>query len=121
MPFWHEANYIFLWTSHFFSLLSSSPIAHHQIMDTQTPEPGETGSESSWTMGILSDMSHNGTQQQRRHQLVHRNAANAVTKHMTQNKHLTIICETGSSRNKKQHAIGCEYIHTLVNSGQITV
>jgi len=70
-------------------------------MDTQTPEPEVTGSESSRTTGVLADSSHNGAQQERRHQLVHRNAANAATNHMTQDAQLKIVCKTGSSKNKK--------------------
>jgi hypothetical protein len=66
-------------------------------------------------------MSLIGTQQERRHQLLHRKAADAATKHMTQDAHLKIICNTGSSTNKKQHAVGCEYLHTMVNGHQLTV
>jgi hypothetical protein len=66
-------------------------------------------------------MSLIGTQQERRHQLVHRNAADAATKHMTEDAHLKIVCKTGSSMNEKQHAVGCEYRHTAVNSWQLTV
>jgi len=43
--------------------------------------------------------------------LVHRKAANAAIKHMTQDAHLQIVRKSGSSKNKKQHAVGCEYIH----------
>jgi len=51
IPFWHDANYIFLRTSHFFSLSSSSSILHQKIMDTQPPQPGERGSKSSQLVG----------------------------------------------------------------------
>jgi len=71
--------------------------------------------------GVSSDTSHNGTQQERRHQLVNCNAANAASKHMTQDAHLKIVFETRSSKNQTQHEIGCKYIHTMVNGGQITV
>jgi hypothetical protein len=90
-------------------------------MDTETPQPGVTGSESSRTTGVSADTSHHGTQPERRLQLVHRDAANPATKHMTQDAHLKIVCKTGSSKNQKQHAIGCEYIYTVVNGCQITV
>jgi len=40
---------------------------------------------------------------------------------MTEDAYLIIICKTGSSRNKKQHAVGCEYNHTVVHSRQLTV
>jgi hypothetical protein len=62
-----------------------------------------------------------GTQQERRHKLVHHNATNAATKHMTQDAHLKTVRMTGSNKNKKQHAVGCEYIHMEANSGQLTM
>jgi hypothetical protein len=62
-----------------------------------------------------------GTQQERRHKLVHRDAANAAAKHMTQDAHLKIIIKTGSSKNKKQHAVGCESIHIEAKDCQLTV
>jgi seryl-tRNA(Sec) selenium transferase len=62
-----------------------------------------------------------GTKEERRHKLVHRDAANAATQHMTQDAHLKIVRKTGSSKNKKQHAVGCEYIDFKANSGQLTV
>jgi len=65
-------------------------------------------------MGILR------TQQKRSHQLVLRNAANAANKYMTQDGYLKIICKTERSKNKKQHAVGCEYIHIQVNSNLLT-
>jgi len=80
-------------------------------MDTQPPQPGESRSKSSQLAGATSNMAIIGTQQERRHQIVHRNAANTATKLMTQDSHLNIICKTGSSKNKPQYAVGCEYIH----------
>jgi hypothetical protein len=62
-----------------------------------------------------------GTKQERRHKLVHRHAANAATNHMTQNAHLKIIRKTGSRKNKKQHAVGCEGIHIKAIAGKLTV
>jgi hypothetical protein len=90
-------------------------------MDTQTHHPGVTGSEPSQTMGVSANTSHNDTQQEHRHQLVHQNAANAATKHMTQDAHLKIVRKISSSNNKEQHAIGCEYIYTVVNCHPITI
>jgi hypothetical protein len=58
-----------------------------------------------------------GKQQERRHKLVRRNAANVVTKQMTQDAHLMIFRKTGSSKNKMQHVVGCEYILLVANSG----
>jgi hypothetical protein len=62
-----------------------------------------------------------GTQQERRHKLVHRDAADAATKHMTQDAKLKIVRKTGSWRNKKHHAVGCEYIHIDAIGGQLTI
>jgi len=73
-------------------------------MTTQTPQTGESGSESSETTGTSFNASLQGTQQQRRHQLVHREAANVATENMTQDAHLKIVRKTGSRTNKKQHA-----------------
>jgi len=90
-------------------------------MDTQPPPPGESGSNTSRLAGTTSNTGILGTQRQRRHNLVHRDAANAATKHMAQDAHLKIIHKTGSSKNKKHHAAGCEYIHIEANGGQLTV
>jgi hypothetical protein len=90
-------------------------------MDTQPPPPGKTGSDTgqlasaTWKTEIL------GTQQKRRHKVVHSDTANAANKHMTQDAHLKMVCKTGSSKNKKQHAVGCEYIHIEANGGQVSV
>jgi len=72
-------------------------------------------------MGVVSNASLTGTQRQHRHLLVHRNAANPATENITQDAHLKIIHMTGRSKNKKQHAIGCEKNHTVVNGGQLAV
>jgi hypothetical protein len=40
---------------------------------------------------------------------------------MTQSANVKIVHKTGSSMNKKQYAVGCEYIYTLVNGHQLTV
>ena len=88
-------------------------------MATQTPQTGESGSESSETTGASSHVSLRGTQQQRRHQLVYREAADVASENMTQDAHLKIVRKTGSGTNNKQHAIGCEYVHTSVNDRQL--
>jgi len=90
-------------------------------MDTQPPQPGLSGSESSWLAGASSNTSLSGTQEEHRHQLVHQDAANATTKNMTQDEHFKIVHKTGSSTNKTQHAVGCEYIQTVVNGHQLTL
>jgi len=61
------------------------------------------------------------TQQQHRHQLVHRDAAIAATKSMARDAHSTIVRKTGHCNNRKQHAIGCEYLHIDVEDGQLTI
>jgi hypothetical protein len=88
-------------------------------MHIQTPQPGVTRSELSRTTGVSADTSHNGTQQERRLQLGHCDAAHAATKHMTQSAHFIIVRKTGSSKNLKQYGIGCAYMYTVVNSRQI--
>jgi hypothetical protein len=79
-------------------------------MDIQPPPPGESGSNTGRLAGATSNMAILGTQQERRHKSVHRDSANAATKHMTQDAHLKIIRKTGSSKNTKQHAVGWEYM-----------
>jgi hypothetical protein len=71
--------------------------------------------------GTTSNTELHGTQQQRRHKLVYRHAANEATKHMTQDANLKIVCKTGSSKNRKQHAVGCEYILIVAKGGQLTM
>jgi hypothetical protein len=71
--------------------------------------------------GATSNTEFLGTQQERRHKVVHRNASNVATKHMTREAHLKIVRKTGSSKNNKQHAVGCEYIHIVANGGQLTI
>jgi len=90
-------------------------------MDTQPPPPGKSGSNTGRLAGDTLNTEILGTQQECRHKLVHRNAANAATKHVTQDAHLKMVRKTGNSKNKKQHAVGCDYIHIEANSGQLTV
>jgi hypothetical protein len=106
--------------SHFLLLSSSSPIPHEHIMDTQSPLAGESGSNTGRLAGDTSNTELLGTQQEQRHKVVHRDAANVATKHMPQDAHSKIVRKTGSSNNKKQHAVGCNYILMVANSGQLT-
>jgi hypothetical protein len=62
-----------------------------------------------------------GTQQDRRHKSVHRDTANAATKHVTQDAHVKIFPKTRSWKNKKQHAVRCNYVHIEVNGSKSTV
>jgi len=90
-------------------------------MNTQPPHPGPSGSNSSWLAGTSSNVSRISTHQERRHQLIHSDAANAATENLTQDAHLKVVRKTGCSTNKKQHSVRCEYIHTVVNSRQLTI
>jgi cobyrinic acid a,c-diamide synthase len=53
-------------------------------------------------VGATSNTGLIGTKEERRHKLIHRDAANAATQHMTLDAHLKIVRKTGSSKNKKQ-------------------
>jgi len=119
--FWHEANYIVLRTSHFFSLSSSSPIPHQHSMEIQSPQPAASGLKSSQLAGDTSNTSVIGAQQQRRHQQVHRNAANEATRYMTQDAHLKNVHKTEHSKNEQQQAVGCKYMHIVVNSRKLII
>jgi len=90
-------------------------------MDTQPPLPGESGSNTGRLVGATTNTDILGTQQEHRHKLVHRDAANAATKHMTQDAHLKIVRKTGRRKNKKQYAVICEYIHIKQKGSQSTV
>ena len=84
-------------------------------------QPGVIEAESSRTTGASNNVPPCETQPQRRHQLVHHDAAIVATEYMTLDAHLEILCKTGSNKNKKHHAIGCESIHIAVDDGQLTV
>jgi hypothetical protein len=86
-------------------------------MDTQPPPPGESRSNTGRLAGATSNTEILGTQQECRYKLVHHDAANVATKHMSQDAHLKIVRKTGSSNNKKQHAVGCKYILIEANGG----
>jgi len=90
-------------------------------MDTQPHPPGESGSNTCRLAGATINTDILGTQQERGHKLVYRDAANAATKHIIQDAHLKIVHMTGSRKNKKQHAVRCEYIHIKAKGGQLTV
>jgi len=92
-----------------------------------TPEILQRGvieAESSRTTGSSKNAPPGKTYQQHRHQLVHHDAAIVSTKNMTQDAHLKIEHETGSTpsfNNKKQHTIRCDSIHSNVDQGQVTL
>jgi len=83
--------------------------------------PGVIEAEWSRTTGASHNAPPGETQQQRRQQLLHRDAVIVATKNMTLDAHSKIVCITGSNKNKYQHAIGCESIHIDVDDGQLTV
>jgi hypothetical protein len=85
---------------------------------TQKPQPGEKGTEPGGSTGITLITSLSGTQQECSHQAVHGDAANAATKSMTEDTHSKIAHKTGSSKNKKQHAIACKCIRITVTDSQ---
>jgi len=89
-----------------------------QAMSPETLPPGVICAKSSWMTGASSNAPLGQTQQQWRHQVVHRDAAIVATEHMTQVEHLENVRKTGRSKNKKQHAVGCESIHVSVDDGQ---
>jgi len=89
-------------------------------MDTRPPPAGESGSNTGRLAGATKNTELLGTQQERRHKLVHSDAANVATKHMTQDAHLKFVRKTGSSKNTKQHAVGYKYILIVANGGQLT-
>jgi len=68
-------------------------------MDTQLSPPGESGSNTGRLTGTTINTDILGSQQERSHKVVRRNAANAATKHMTQDAHLKIVHKPGSRKN----------------------
>jgi hypothetical protein len=87
-------------------------------MDIQSPPPGERGSNTGRLAGATSNTDNHSTQQERRHKVVNTDAANAATKHMTQNAHWKIVHKTGSRKNQKQHVLGCECNLIKATGGQ---
>jgi len=104
---------------HFITIISSLPQQH--IMAPQTPQQGESGTESSRTTGTSSNMPPAETQLQCTHHLAHRDAANAATKNMTLNTQLRIVYDTGSCKDKKQHGIGCDHTRIEVDGSQLII
>jgi len=70
-------------------------------MAPQTPQPAVIQSESSRTAGASSNAPLAETQLQRRHQLVHGDAAIAATENMAQDAHLKKVRKTGRSNNRQ--------------------
>jgi hypothetical protein len=72
-------------------------------------------------MGSSSNVALAGIQQQRKHLLVHHEAAHTATENMTQDTNLKMVYLAGNSKYTKQHAVGCEYVHCEVISQQLAV
>jgi len=87
-------------------------------MDTQPPQPGQSGSNWSCLPGTSSNLALIGKQHERRHQSVHRDAGTAATKNLTPDADLKMVLKTGHSTNKKLHAVGSNYIHAVVKGRQ---
>jgi len=90
-------------------------------MAPQTPLQAARGSESIRTTGASPNVPPGETQQWHQHQVFHPNAANIADSHMTQDTHLKIVGKTGRPKNRKQHAIGCEWMKIGVDGHQLTI
>jgi hypothetical protein len=77
-------------------------------MAPQTLQPGGIQSEPSRTPGASSNEHLTETQQQRRHQLVHRDSEFATTENKAEDAHWSKVRKTGLRNNRQQHATGCE-------------
>jgi len=88
-------------------------------MAPETLPVGAIGAESSRTTGASRNTPLCETQQQRRHQLVHCNAAIVATENISKDAHSNKVRKTGSIKNKKQHAIGCELIHICLKDSPL--
>jgi hypothetical protein len=70
-------------------------------MPPQTSKPSAIESKASRTMGASSNVPLAETQQQCRHQFVHRNAAITATENLTQNVHSKTVLKTGCNNIRK--------------------
>jgi len=96
-------------------------LSQQQIMAPQPPQQGEGGTESSRKTAMSSDTPPAETQLQRRHHIVHRDAANAAPDNVTLDALLTVVRKTGSRKNTKQHAIRCKCNRIGVDSRQLMI
>jgi len=90
-------------------------------MAPQSPQQGESGTESTRTTGTSSNMPLAETQLQHRHQLAHQDVGNAATENLTLDSQFKIIRKTGSSKNKQQQTIGCEYSRIEADGSQLII
>jgi len=130
MPFSLEANYIFLRTSHFFSLCFSLGLPpsfrYHHLVTSTAANRGCTNTSGSWAWNRIEQndgrFCHTPpaeTDLQCRHHSAHHDTANAATENITVDAELNIVRKTGSSKNKKQQAIRCEYSQVEVDDRQL--
>ena len=84
------------------------------MMAPQTPQQGASELESSRTTGVSTNMPPPQTQLWCRHDIVHRDTANATTEPMPLDAQLQIVRKTGSSRNWMQHRI--TFIHCCIKA-----
>jgi hypothetical protein len=96
-------------------------VQQQQAIAPETLQPGAIGAESSQMTGASINAPPGVTQLQGSHQLVHCDVAIVATDNMTQDAHLKTVRNTASSKNKMQHAIGCESIHINVDDGQLSI
>ena len=75
-------------------------ILQQQAMAPETLPPGAIGPESIRTTGASRNAPLGETQQQRRHQLVHRDAAIIATENMTQDAHLERYLKPEAARRR---------------------
>jgi len=72
-------------------------------------------------MGTSANTPAAETQLPRRHHLADCDATNAATENMTLDAQWKIVRKSGSSKDKKQHAVGCEYSRIEVDDRQLMI
>jgi len=74
-------------------------------MASEIFQPGSIHAESSQMTGTSNNAPPGETQQQCRHQCVHRTTAIVAPKIATEDARLAVVRKTGTSKFQKQHAI----------------
>jgi hypothetical protein len=90
-------------------------------MALETLPPGTIGAESSRTTGASSYAPLGETQQQRWHQLAHRDAAIVGTENITQDEHFETGHITRNSMKNMERALLSESIHLSGDDSQLTL
>jgi len=91
------------------------------MMHTESLQRCQSGFDSGQLPGAASNTILISPQQEHSEQLVHCDAANAVTKYMTQDALFKIVHKTARSKNAKKHEVGCEYNGNEEYDRQLTV